>query len=377
MSTRKCIKPQSRYELGFVGDVRGLVRPAAHRRQRRLRHSRSDPGRSGHNNPWTAERRAEDGHGPFGNLAKSGVVPDRDARGRREEGHSGEKAECPAGVLYIVATPIGNLGDISERALQILNGVDAVLAEDTRHSRRLLRAHGLETPLRTLHEHNERRMAARIVQRLESGERLALVCDAGTPLISDPGFHLVRRVRDAGCEVVPIPGPCALVCALSAAGLPTDRFVFEGFLPVRPTARRRRLHELQKETRTLVFYEAPHRIGEMLADLAEAFGGTRGAVLAKELTKVHERIRHGTLDDLRNWLGESRERTRGEFVILVGGAPEEELPPPLVDDHSLLRELLKELPVKRAVDLVHRLTRRERNRLYRQALEITREGQTG
>ena len=294
--------------------------------------------------------------------------------GVRTGAPSREEAGPSAGVLYVVATPIGNLGDISERALRILGGVDAVLAEDTRRSRRLLRAHGLGTPLRSLHDHNERRMAARIVQRLEAGERLALVSDAGTPVISDPGFHLVRRVREAGCEVVPVPGPCALVCALSVAGLPPDRFVFEGFLPAKGRARRRRLGELRNETRTLVFYEAPHRIGETLADLAEAFGGTRDAVLAKELTKVHERIRQGTLDTLRNWLGESREHARGEFVLLVGGAREEELPPP-VDARGLLRELLKEFPVKRAVDLVHRLTRGERNRLYRQALELRREGQ--
>lgn len=288
---------------------------------------------------------------------------------------SRESTGRPAGVLYVVATPIGNLGDISERALRILSGVDAVLAEDTRRSRRLLRAHGVDTPLRSLHDHNERRMATRIVQGLEAGERLALVSDAGTPVISDPGFHLVRRVREAGCEVVPVPGPCALVCALSVAGLPTDRFVFEGFLPARGTARRRRLGELKNEARTLVFYEAPHRIGETLADLAEAFGGARAAALAKELTKVHERIRHGPLADLREWLGESPGHARGEFVILVEGAGEAGPPLPPVDVRGPLRELLKELPVRRAVDLVHRLTGGERNRLYRQALEIRREGQ--
>ena len=286
-----------------------------------------------------------------------------------------ESAGPSAGVLYVVATPIGNLGDVGERALRVLGAVDAVLAEDTRRSRRLLRAHGLETPLRSLHDHNERRMAARIVQRLEAGERLALVSDAGTPVISDPGFHLVRRVREAGCEVVPIPGPCALVCALSVAGLPTHRFVFEGFLPARGTARRKRLGELRNEARTLVFYEAPHRIGETLADLAEAFGGARDAVLAKELTKVHERILPGSLEDLRIWLDESREHAKGEFVILVGGAGEADPPPPPVDVRGLLRELLKELPVRRAVELAHRLTRGERNRLYREALEISREGQ--
>jgi len=291
-------------------------------------------------------------------------------------GRRGDAARRPPGNLYVVATPIGNAGDISARALAVLREADAVLAEDTRHTRRLLAIHGIETRLDPLHDHNERRMAAQVVRRLGNGESLAMVCDAGTPLISDPGLHVVRRVRASGAQVVPIPGPCALVCALSASGLPTDRFAFEGFLPARRAARRRRLEALRREPRTLVFYEAPHRVEATLADLSEAFGGERDAALAKELTKLHERIRSGTLDELREWLLERDERARGEFVILVSGAREEG-PSPLRDDERMvLAELLKELSVKRAVEIASRLTGRERNRLYRLALTIVAENPT-
>ena len=289
------------------------------------------------------------------------------------ESGRGDGARRPPGTLYVVATPIGNSGDISVRALRVLREVDAVLAEDTRRTRRFLATHGIETRLDPLHDHNERRMTAQVVRRLGKGESLALVCDAGTPLISDPGLHVVRRVRESGALVVPIPGPCALVCALSASGIPTDRFAFEGFLPARRAARRRRLEALSREPRTLIFYEAPHRVEATLADLSEAFGGERDAALAKELTKLHERIRSGTLDELREWLLEEDERARGEFVILVSGAREEG-PSPLRDDERIvLAELLKELPVKRAVEIASRLTGRERNRLYRLALTIVAE----
>ena len=289
------------------------------------------------------------------------------------ESRGGEGSGRPPGALYVVATPIGNSGDISARALAVLREVGAVLAEDTRHTRRFLASHGIEARLDPLHDHNERRMAAQVVRRLGKGESLALVCDAGTPLISDPGLHVVRRVRESGAPVVPIPGPCALVCALSASGLPTDRFAFEGFLPARRTARRRRLRALRGEPRTLVFYEAPHRVEATLADLSEAFGGERDAALAKELTKRHERIRSGALDELREWLLEEDGHARGEFVILVSGAREQG-PSPLRDhERTVLAELLKELPVRRAVEIASRLTGRERNRLYRLALEIAAE----
>ena len=277
----------------------------------------------------------------------------------------------PKGVLYVVATPIGNAGDISARALQTLREVDGVLAEDTRHSRRLLSVHGIETRLSPLHDHNERRVTTQVLRRLARGEHLALICDAGTPSISDPGLHVVRRVHQAGGEVRAIPGPCALVCALSVSGLPTDRFVFEGFLPARRAARRRRLESLRSEPRTLLFYEAPHRVEDTLDDLRDLFGGDRNAVLAKELTKVHETVQSGRLEELRDWLRIRSEHARGEFVIVVAGAAQE-CPSSAADDaRALLVELLEALPVSRAVEIAGRVTRCERNLLYRMALEIS------
>ena len=292
----------------------------------------------------------------------------------RADNDSSDGTARRAGVLYVVATPIGNAGDISARALGILREVDGVLAEDTRHSRRLLAVHGIETRLSPLHDHNERRMAAQVARRLEKGERLALVCDAGTPLISDPGLHVVRHVRGSGGTICAIPGPCALVCALSVSGLPTDRFVFEGFLPAKRAARRRRLEALRFEPRTLVFYEAPHRVEGTLCDLRELFGGNRHAVIAKELTKVHETVQSGSLDEVWNWLRLRSEHARGEFVILVAGAPEEEMPSAVDGARVLLAELLKELSVSRAVEIAGRVTRCERNLLYRLALEIAGKG---
>ncbi len=289
------------------------------------------------------------------------------------ESRDGEGARRPPGTLYVVATPIGNTGDIGMRALAVLKEVDAVLAEDTRHTRHLLASHGIEARLAPVHEHNERRVAGQVVRRLGKGESLAMVCDAGTPLISDPGLHVVRRVREAGHPIVPIPGPCALVCALSASGLPTDRFAFEGFLPARRAARRRRLEALGREPRTLAFYESPRRIEATLADLCETFGGERDAALAKELTKRHETIRNGTLDELREWLISGDAHAKGEFVILVSGAREEGEASFPGDDRTLLVELLAELPVRRAVEIAVRLTGGGRNRLYRLALEIAAE----
>ena len=280
----------------------------------------------------------------------------------------------PEGVLYVVATPIGNAGDISARALQTLREVDGVLAEDTRHSRRLLAVHGIETRLSPLHDHNERRVTTQVLRRLAKGEHLALICDAGTPSISDPGLHVVRRVHQAGGRVRAIPGPCALVCALSVSGLPTDRFVFEGFLPARRAARRRRLESLRSEPRTLLFYEAPHRVEDTLDDLRDLFGGDRNAVLAKELTKVHETVQSGCLEELRDWLRMRSEHVRGEFVIVVAGAAEESASSAADDARALLVELLEALPVSRAVEIAGRVTRCERNLLYRLALEIAGKG---
>ena len=229
------------------------------------------------------------------------------------------------GTLYLVGTPIGNLGDVSARALAVLGGVDLVAAEDTREARKLLAAHGLERPLVSHHEHNERASAAGLVARLQAGDAVALVSDAGMPGISDPGEAVVAACIAAGLPVVPVPGPTAFVAALVASGLPTRRFAFEGFLPREPKLRRRALRELAAEPRTLVFYEAPHRLAETLVDMAEAFGPERPAAVARELTKRFEEIVRGELGALRDRY--AAEAPRGEIVLVVGGAPAREVGP--------------------------------------------------
>ncbi len=274
-----------------------------------------------------------------------------------------------SGQLFVVATPIGNLGDLSPRARETLAAVDLIAAEDTRHSRRLLEHFGIHRPLLALHEHNERERCEGLIGRLQAGESVALISDAGTPLISDPGYRLVRAAREAGVPVVPIPGPSALIAALSVAGLPTDRFVFEGFLPAKGQARRNRLRALADEPRTLVFYEAGHRIEAMLADLAASFGGGREAVVARELTKQFEQIEGGPLDHLREWLAADERHRRGEFVVLVAGAPPREAG--AGETRRVLEILLRELPVKRAAAVAAELTGQRRNELYRLALTLS------
>lgn len=274
------------------------------------------------------------------------------------------------GVLYVVATPIGNRADITQRALSVLGAVDHVLAEDTRHSGTLLRSLGIGTPLLSLHEHNEQMQVEPLLARLRAGADLALISDAGTPLISDPGYRIVRAARQADIEVVPIPGPSALIAALSVAGLPTDRFVFEGFLPAKAAARRAHLQTLAGETRTLVFYEASHRIEECLRDLAECFGAEREAVIARELTKTFEQVQSGNLAELNIWLSEDANRQRGEFVMLVAGTvptADAELD---AEAKRVLKLLLAELPVKRAAALAAEITGARKNALYQYALSL-------
>ena len=275
-----------------------------------------------------------------------------------------------AGTLYVVATPIGNLDDISARALRVLREVALIAAEDTRHSARLMQHFGIGTPLAACHEHNERDQGGRFLARLQAGEDVALISDAGTPLISDPGYHLVRQARAAGIAVVPVPGACALIAALSAAGLPSDRFIFEGFLPAKAAGRRARLELVKEEPRTLIFYEAPHRILECLQDLEAVFGGERLALLARELTKTFETLKGLPLAELRAFVEADSNQQRGECVVLVAGwqAPEGEAAVS-VEALRVLDLLLEEMPLKRAAALAAEITGVRKNLLYQAALE--------
>jgi len=274
-----------------------------------------------------------------------------------------------AGVLYVIATPIGNLGDISARAREILATVSVVAAEDTRHSSQFLRGLGLERPLLSLHEHNERARAIELVERLRAGESVALISDAGTPLVSDPGYQLLRAVLAAGIVISPVPGPCAAIAALSVAGLPSDRFCFEGFLPARAAARRRRLAELAAETRTLVIYEAPHRIAASLADLAAACGDTRRACIARELTKRFESFYRGSLAELAERARCEEEIGRGESVIVVEGATAT-VPGDGARLDEMLNVLLRFLPPSAAAEAVSELAGVRRNDAYARALKL-------
>ena len=230
-----------------------------------------------------------------------------------------DRTPVDRGALYVVATPIGNLADMSQRAVDVLAQVDRIAAEDTRRSGRLLQHFSITTPMLALHEHNERDLAPRLVEQLQQGESLAVISDAGTPLISDPGYNLVRLAHEAGVSVVPIPGASALICALSASGLPTDRFVFEGFLPAKAVSRRARLEALRSETRTLIFYESSHRLVECLHDMQVVFGVDRYVVLARELTKQFETLHGDGVRNLLHWVQDDPNQQKGEMVLLVQG----------------------------------------------------------
>ena len=267
------------------------------------------------------------------------------------------------GTLHVVATPIGNLADLSPRARDVLAAADAICAEDTRHTRSLLAAFGLERPLLAIHEHNEQEQAATIVARLRAGESLALVSDAGTPLVSDPGYRLVRAVRAAGLAVSPVPGPCAAIAALSVAGLPSDRFCFEGFLPAKAGARRERLRALAKEPRTLVFYETGHRIEESLTDFVAEFGPAREAVLARELTKLFETVLGDTLADLLARVQADANQRKGEFALVVRGS-EDDAAAILAEGQRLYAKLVEHMKPSQAAKLAAELSGAPRKSLY-------------
>lgn len=267
------------------------------------------------------------------------------------------------GTLHVVATPIGNLGDLSPRALDTLRTVAAICAEDTRHTRQLLAHFGLERPLVALHQHNEDAQAAQLVARLQAGESLALVSDAGTPLVSDPGFRVVRAARAAGIKVSPVPGACAAIAALSVAGLPSDRFTFEGFLPAKASARRERLSKLAAEPRTLLFYESAHRIDESLEDMVTAFGAQRPAVLARELTKLFETVLDGTLAELLAKVQADPNQRKGEFVVMVEGAGDD-ADARLAEGRRLYAKLAEHLPPSTAAKLAAELSGAPRKALY-------------
>jgi len=273
-----------------------------------------------------------------------------------------------AGVLYVVATPIGNLADISQRALAVLAGVDVIAAEDTRHSGRLLQQYKIGTKTVALHDHNERDRAPDVVARLAQGKSVALISDAGTPLISDPGFHLVRLAREQGFKVVPVPGASAMIAALSAAGLPSDRFVFEGFLPAKGAARKKRLESMSAETRTLIFYEAPHRLLDTLADMVAVFGENRHVVLARELTKTFETIKGDAVAKLLEWASADTDQQKGEMVLLVKGLSVTEEGAPDAEAQRILKILLDDLPLSQASMLAAKITGGKKKPFYQLGL---------
>jgi 16S rRNA (cytidine1402-2'-O)-methyltransferase len=268
-----------------------------------------------------------------------------------------------AGKLWVVATPIGNLEDMSPRARDVLARVDLIAAEDTRHSAPLLRHFGIATKCIALHEHNEREASGELVKRMQDGASIALISDAGTPLISDPGFRLVRAAREAGVEVSTAPGACAAITALSIAGLPSDRFVFEGFLPAKSAARRTHFESVRAEPRTLIFYESSHRIVETLRDAAQVLG-ERKAVVARELTKLYETVLHDTLSALLMRVERDADQQRGEFVLIVAGSSEDSDAIRLGEGKRVYEILRRELPPGRAAKVAAEITGAPRNALY-------------
>ena len=273
-------------------------------------------------------------------------------------------------ILYVVSTPIGNLEDLSPRAVDTLKKVDLIAAEDTRHSGRLMQHFSISTPMLAVHDHNERQRAQALVQKLAAGQSIALISDAGTPLISDPGYHLVSAVRDAGYRVVPIVGPCALIAGLSVSGLSTDRFSFYGFLPAKSSGRRQHLALLAKVTHTQVFYESPHRIVAMVDDIVSVIGPDRRLVLARELTKTFETVYGAPASKVQAWLSADHNQQKGEFVVLIEGAEPEQLQDIGPEEERMLTLLLAELPIKKAAAITAAITGHKKKALYDRALEL-------
>lgn len=281
------------------------------------------------------------------------------------------EASLVKGALYVVATPIGNLGDISPRAIDVLSTVDLIAAEDTRHSKKLFRHFNINTRCLALHEHNERKLCADFVEHMTSGRTIALISDAGTPLISDPGYHIINAAYQASCQVIPIPGPSALISALSVSGLATHRFTFEGFLPVKSSARRHQLESLRDKAQTLVFFESPHRIVDTLQDMVGIFGAERFAVIARELTKIHETIHRDSLAGLLGWIQRDTQQQRGEFVVMVQGRLRSEIEQDISEYQRVIGLLLAELPLKKAVSVAAQLTGARKNLLYDLAVQLS------
>lgn len=269
-----------------------------------------------------------------------------------------------AGILYIVATPIGNLDDLSQRALQTLRSVDLIAAEDTRHSKQLLKYYNISRPLVSYHDHNEDKKVTSLIEKLRGGQNIALISDAGTPLICDPGYRLVKAAHEANIKVVPIPGACAAVAALSIAGLPSDRFSFEGFLPAKPGGRGQRLGQLAGEERTMIFYEAPHRIMECLNDMSKILGAERPAALVRELTKKFETTRLGSLSTLLDWVRGDSDQQRGEMVIVVSGYAKQGDDELSGEEEKVMKVLLAELPLSQAAAIGSKLLNISKKKLY-------------
>ncbi|MDH5472569.1 MAG: 16S rRNA (cytidine(1402)-2'-O)-methyltransferase [Gammaproteobacteria bacterium] len=276
-----------------------------------------------------------------------------------------------AGTLFIVATPIGNRSDITERAIEVLSTVDLIAAEDTRHSKSLLQFFNITTALVAYHDHNEEVRTPQLIEKIMQGQNIALISDAGTPLVSDPGYRLVKAAHELNIRVSPIPGACAAIAALSVAGVPTDRYRFEGFPPVKMVARQACFESMVKESATLIFYESCHRIKASLADMVATFGDHRVAVLAREITKSFETIRKATLSELLRLVSEDDNQRKGEFVIIIQGADQESQQSLVeMDVDRLLGIMLDELPVKQASELVAKITGIKKNQVYKKALQI-------